>query len=191
MGNKASSKWYISLVCESLLTFFFYHFSSNLPTSLIIWVVLLFVCVLSTSLSLYKKLSVPASVIVSSLTRTKEAEPGGFFCLCVCRDFARVFLWTLLLSSSAVLGRKARLWYRLSLQIFISSLQGRISWSRSSQFRGGEEWWGLWAGALLQHLHHWRDHPAVMVLLILLCLQRALPFPSPSACCSSQLEEPT
>lgn len=31
----------------------------------------------------------------------------------MCRDFARVFLWTLLLSSSAVLGRKARLWYRL------------------------------------------------------------------------------
>lgn len=111
MGNMASSKWYMSLVCEFLLTF--YHFLCNLPTSLIIWVVLLFVCVLSTFLSLYKKLSVPASVIVSSLTRTKAAEAGGFFCLCVCRDFARVFLWTLLLNSSAVLGRKARLWYRL------------------------------------------------------------------------------
>lgn len=108
-GNGASSKWYMSLVCESLLTFFFYHLTCNLPTSLIIWVVLLFVCVLSTFLSLYKKLSVPAPVIVSLLTRTKAAEPGGFFCLCVCRDFARVFLWTLLLSSSAVLGRKARL----------------------------------------------------------------------------------
>lgn len=115
MGNTASSKWHMSLVCESLLTFFFYHFSCNLPPSLIIWVVLLFVFVLSTFLSLYMKLSVPASVIVSSLTRTKAAEPGGFFCLCVCRDFARVFLWTLPLSSSAVLGRKARLWHRLQI----------------------------------------------------------------------------
>lgn len=35
--------------------------------------------------------------------------------MCVCRDFARVFLWTLLLSSTAVLGRKARLWYRLDV----------------------------------------------------------------------------
>lgn len=115
MGNMASSKWHMSLVCESLLTFFFYHFSCNLPPSLIIWVVLLFIFVLSTFLSLYMKLSVPASVIVSSLTRTKAAEPGGFFCLCVCRDFARVFLWTLPLSSSAVLGRKARLWHRLQI----------------------------------------------------------------------------
>lgn len=106
----------MSLVCEFLLTFFFCHFSCTWPTSLIIWVVLLSVCVLSTFLSLYKKLSVPSSVIVSSLTRTKAAEPGGFFFgLCVCRDFARVFLWTLLLSSSAVLGRKARLWYRLDV----------------------------------------------------------------------------
>lgn len=186
MGNMASSKWYTSLVCESLLTFSFYHFSCNLPTSLIIWVVLLSVCVLSTFPSFYKKLSVPASVIVSLLTRTKAAEPGGFFSLCVCRDFARVFLWTLLLSSSAVLGRKARLWYRLDIyiQIFICSLQGRVSWSQSSQFSRGEDWWGLWAGTL-QHLHHWRDHPAVMVLSILLCSQWTLPFPSPSACCSS------
>lgn len=71
------------------MTFFFYHFSCNLPPSLIICVVLLFACVLSTSLSLYKNLSVPASVIVSSLTRTKAAEPGGFFLLVCVQGFCQ------------------------------------------------------------------------------------------------------
>lgn len=104
------------LCCFFLLTFFFYHFSCNLSTSLLAFFFLFFGCALSTFLSIWKKLSVPTSVNVFSLVRTKAAEPGVVpVCVCaqgMCQD---VFMGTAAELVSSGWAREARLFYRLHI----------------------------------------------------------------------------
>lgn len=144
MGNMTRTKWCMGLVCVFfffLLTFFFYHFSCNLSTTFFFCFVFFWLCSLYLSLYIWKKLSVPTSVNVFSLVRTKAAEPGVVpVCVCVRRECVRMFLWALLpsLSAAAGPGKPGSSTGYISLQIFISSLQERVAWSRSWQFDRGE-----------------------------------------------------
>lgn len=127
----------------------------------------------------------------SHLSEQKQLSLVGFLFVCVRarRECVGVFLRALLpsLSAAAGPGKPGSFIDYIYLQIFISSLQGRVAWSQSWQFTWGvgcnHHWcsafasW-LWTGTLSWHLRHWRGRPVVMVVLILLYLQWTLP-PSP------------
>lgn len=99
-----------------LINLFLFSLLMQLVYFSLFFVVVDFGCALSTFLSIWKKLSVPTSVNVFSLVRTKAAEPGVVpVCVCaqgMCQD---VFMGTAAELVSSGWAREARLFYRLHI----------------------------------------------------------------------------